>query len=354
LVSLLARVPDPRKARGRRHSVGGLLAVAVCAVLAGAQGFTAIGQWAQDAGVGLLARLGMTAAADESTFRRVFARIDADMLDKIVGVWAASRAAVIGTRTVIAIDGKTVRGARAQDGGAPHLIAALTHHTGMVLGQVQVSDKSNEIPAVRDLLDLIDINGAVVTLDAMHTQHDTAAKILAGGGHYVFTVKGNQPKLHARLKALPWASVPATTVTETGHGRRATRTIKVVQRPAWIEFTGAEQVAQVRRTVIRAGKKSVEVVYIITSTDAKSADPLTLATWVREHWHIENRLHWVRDVTFAEDASRVRTKAAPRIMATIRSLVIALLRTATCDNIAAARRHHAHHTARPVDLFTAA
>jgi predicted transposase YbfD/YdcC len=348
LVTLLGRVPDPRKRRGVRHPVAGLLAVAVSAVMAGARGFTAIGEWAADAGTETLGRLGLNAPAEESTFRRLFAAIDADALDRAIGVWAATRATLVGGRRVIAIDGKTVRGARCGGGTAPHLVAALTHGTGLVLGQVQVDAKSNEIPAARTLLDHLDLEGAVVTMDAMHTQHDTARAIVDGGGDYVFTVKGNQKHLYARLKALPWAQAPGVTITTTGHGRRSTRTIKTVTVPAWIEFTGATQIAQLRRTVTRAGKKSVELVYLITS--AHDADPDTLATWVLGHWEIENRLHWVRDVTFDEDRSQVRTVNRPRVMASIRNAAIGLLRHAGHHNIAAATRHHARNPARPADL----
>ncbi|WP_245880420.1 transposase family protein [Streptomyces zhaozhouensis] len=113
LVELLGQVPDPRKRRGIRHPVGGLIAVAVCAVLAGARGFTAVGEWAQDASVASLARLGLARGpVDESTLRRLFARLDADLLDAVLGAWAVTRAAVVAGRRVIAIDGKTVRGAR--------------------------------------------------------------------------------------------------------------------------------------------------------------------------------------------------------------------------------------------------
>jgi predicted transposase YbfD/YdcC len=118
-------------------------------------------------------------------------------------------------------------------------------------------------------------------------------------------VKANMPALYRQLKKLPWTGVPSMSAVSTDHGRRARRTIKAALVPAWIEFDGAAQVAQLRRTVTRRGKKTVEVVYLITSD--RDADPATLAAWVRSHWHIENKLHWVRDVTYQEDKSLVRT-----------------------------------------------
>lgn len=355
LVELLGQVPDPRKRRGIRHPVSGLIAVAVCAVLAGARGFTAIGEWARDAGAASLARLGLArGSVDESTLRRLFARLDADLLDKVLGAWAVTRAQVVAGRRVIAIDGKTVRGARTGQQPAPHLVAALSHGSGTVIGQVAVSEKSNEIPAARDLLAVLDLAGAVVTMDAVHTQHDTATLVTSAGADYVLSVKANQKTLYARLKALPWAKMPGHTRTERGHGRRATRTIKVADVPAWIEFTGATQIAQVRRTVTRKGKRTVEVVYLVTSADAATAPPEVLATWVQGHWEVENRLHWVRDVTFDEDRSQVRTGNAPRVMASLRNTAITLLRIHGHENIAAALRHHARDTTRPINLLLTA
>ena len=315
LLDLLAQVPDPRKRRGRRHALAGLLAVGIAAVIAGSRSFAAIGQWAADAGPEVLAVLGAARGpAEESTFRRAFALVSPDVLDRVLGAWLHTRAVQAGGRLVIAIDGKAVRGAKDKTGKAPHLVAALAHGIGAVLGQAAVDAKSNEIPAVRELLKAFaSLAGAVITIDALHTQSDTAQVITGRRADYVMTVKGNMPTLYKRLKKLPWTAVPAFSAVSTDHGRRTRRTIKVALVPAWIEFAGAAQVAQLRRTVTRNGKKTVEVVYLITSD--RNADPATLAAWVRGHWEIENRLHWVRDVTYQEDKSLVRTGNAPRVMA---------------------------------------
>src|SRR5215472_3923175 len=280
LLDLLAQVPDPRKRRGRRHPLAGLLAVGIAAVIAGSRSFAAIGQWAADAGSEVLAGLGAARGpAEESTFRRAFALVSPDVLDRVLGAWLWTKAVRAGGRLVIAIDGKTVRGAKNKDGKAPHLAAALAHGIGAVLGQVAVDARSNEIPAVRDLLKAFtDLAGAVITIDTLHTQSDTAQVITARGADYVMTVQANMPTLYKKLKKLPWPSVPATSAVTRDHGRRARRTIKVTLMPAWIEFEGAAQVAQLRRTVTRKGKKTVEVVYLITSS---SADPATLAAWVK-------------------------------------------------------------------------
>jgi len=160
------------------------------------------------------------------------------------------------------------------------------------------------------------------------------------------------PTLYKQLKKLPWAAIPAASSVGKDHGRQTRRTIKAALAPAWIEFAGAAQVAQLRRTVTQNGKKTVEVVYLITSD--KDVDPATLAAWVRSHRKIENCLHWVRDVTYLEDKSLVRTGNAPRVMASLRSLAISLLRLDGHDNIAAANRHHARDPQRTLKLLQTA
>ena len=321
-------------------------------MLAGARSFAAIGEWVADAETGVLGDLGSRGRRpSEATIRRALARVDGDQLDAVLGAWMRTRVGVLGGRRVIAIDGKTVRGAKAAGQVAPHLVAALDHTIGIVLGQVQVATKSNEIPALRTLLEAFDLVGAVITADAMHTQTTTAAYITGRGGHYVFTVKANQPGLFARCKALPWAKIRATSAVDVGHGRRVRRTIKVAAAPALLDFAGAVQVAQIRRTRTQAGNKSVEVVYVITSLPSTQASPTQIATWVQRHWGIENKLHWVRDVIFDEDRSSIRTGNAPRVMATLRSTAISVLHLTGTGGIARATRHHARDAHRPVQLL---
>src|SRR6185437_7311464 len=282
-----------------------------------------------------------------------FALVSSDVLDQVLGAWLWTRAVQVSGRLVIAVDGKAVRGARDKTGKAPHLVAALAHGIGAVLGQTAVTAKSNEIPAVRDLLKAFaSLAGAVITIDALHTQSDTAQVITGRGADYVMTVKGNMPTLYRQLKTLPWARIPAVSSVSTDHGRRACRTIKAALAPAWIGFADAAQVAQVRRTVTQKGKKTVEVVYLITSDS--DAGPATLAAWIRGHWEIENRLHWVRDVTYQEDRSLVRTGNAPRVMAILHSVATSLLRLDGHANIAAANRHHARDPQRTLQLLQTA
>jgi predicted transposase YbfD/YdcC len=236
--------------------------VGIAAVVAGSRSFAAIGQWAADAGSDVLGALGANRGApDEATFRRAFALVSADALDAALGAWCWTRAVRAGERLVIAIDSKTVRGAKRKGGKAPHLVAALAHGIGAVLGQVAVNEKSNEIPAVRELLKAFaELTGAFLTIDALHTQHDTARAILERQADYVMTVKADMPTLYRQPRKLPWTAVPVASAVSTGHGRRTRRTIKAVLAPAWIEFEGTAQVARLRRTVTKKGKKTVEVV----------------------------------------------------------------------------------------------
>jgi predicted transposase YbfD/YdcC len=179
-----------------------------------------------------------------------------------------------------------------------------------VLAQLAVDVKTNEIPMLKKLLDTLDITGAVITADALHCQRDTAEYIIGRSGHYIFTVKDNQPKLRSKLKNLPWKQIPTLdTSIEHDHGRTARRVLKATEITEGIGFPGAVQVLQLTRTVTdrKTGKRHTEVVYAVTSLSITDAKPAQIAAWLRGHWAIENKLHWVRDVTYAEDHSQIRT-----------------------------------------------
>jgi predicted transposase YbfD/YdcC len=332
-------------------------AVALCAVLAGARSFTAIGEWAANASQQVLAALGAGAGApSESCVRRTLQHLEGDTLDAMLGEWAAGHTGGFGVRRAVAVDGKTVRGSRGAQGPARHLMAAIDHHAGVVIGQIDVPGKTNEIPMFSQLCaQITDLGGVVVTADAMHCQKDHADYlVLRRGAHYVLTVKGNQPALRQQLTALPWKDVPARhTSASRGHGRMEKRTLKGVTISAGILFPHAVQAIQITRRARKLnGKKwRTEVVYAITSLSAAQTTDAELAAWIRGHWCVENRLHWVRDVTFDEDRSQIRTRNGPRVMATLRNLAIGLLRLAGATNIAQALRHHAWDPLRPVELL---
>ena len=173
IVQLMTQVPDPRQRRGRRHTLAVVLVIAVAAVTAGARSLTGIGEWAHDVGADLLAQVHLDGGVpSEATIRRVLEALDAGVFARLCGAWTRVRWTQVNGQGVIAIDGKTVRRAHNPGGRPPHLVAALTHDTGLVIGQVAVDAKSNEIPALRDLLGLMDIRGLVITADAMHVRHE--------------------------------------------------------------------------------------------------------------------------------------------------------------------------------------
>ena len=357
LKEVLKGVTDPRDRRGVRHCLTAILCLSVVGVLAGCRTLEAMREHVADLGPDDLGDLDLEegrALPSESTIRRVLERVNADDLDARVSSWLRTRVGAIGGRRVIAVDGRTLRGARTGDNPAPHLLAALDQASGVVVGQRRVSDKSNEIPALPELLAPLDLDGALITADAMHTQRSTAQWIISRGAHYLLTVKDNQPGLKRELEKLPWKDVPSTSVPDGSHGRRVRRTIKAVEAPAWIDFPGAAQVIRIRRTRTVKGRKHIEVVHLICSLPPTDARPEQVAAWARGHWTIENRLHWVRDVVFDEDRHQLRTANGPQIMAALRNLAISLIRLLHGPRapIAATTRAMARRPRRAIDLIT--
>jgi predicted transposase YbfD/YdcC len=367
----LAGVVDPRQRRGVRHALVVVLTAAVCAVVAGARSLVAVAEWVADLPDDLAVAVGVDRRCpSESTIRRLLTTVDADRFDVVLGGFVqrlCTTTAQAGRRRVLAVDGKSVRGSRhADSGGAQipgrHLLAVIDQRSRVVLGQVGVDAKAGEINRFTPLLDTLtglDLTGTVITADALHTQREHVADLHARGAHWVLTVKGNQPRLRRQLAELPWREVPeGHRSTETGHGRREIRVLKVVTIAAGIAFPHAAQAIQVtRRTrpaaarTSRKGRWRTETVYAITDLAPHQARADELAAWIRGHWQIENAVHWVRDVTYAEDLSRVRAGGGPQVMAALRNLAISLHRLAGATNIAAALRHHARDATRPLQLL---
>ena len=357
-------MPDPRDPRGVRHALVAILALTACAVLAGATSLLAVGEWIADAPPHVLEQVGVRVdpltphrcLPAETTVRRLLIRIDGDALDRSVGRWLADRrperTGAAGARA-LAVDGKSLRGAAKAGGRKIHLLAALEHTTGLVLAQLDVQEKTNEITCFQPLLDTVaDLTGTVVTSDAMHTQREHADYLLGRGAHYIVIVKGNQKKLREQLKSLPWKAIPLQGRTrEAGHGRGEIRRIKAATVNNLL-FPHARQAIQLkrRRANRKTGKVTIKTIYAVTSLPADRATPAQLAALIRGHWSIE-ALHHIRDVTFAEDASQLRTGNAPRAMATWRNLAIGALRAAGENNIAAGLRRNARDVRRPLALL---
>jgi predicted transposase YbfD/YdcC len=368
LLRALSAVSDPRDARGRRHGLQSILLLAVGAVLAGAGSYAAIAQWARCAEQAVTV-CGPTPHA--TTFGRVLAAVDPVALQRALTGWVlarreGSRRRHAGgmrprgeDRTVLAVDGKTLRGARDEAGEQTKLIAVLDHAERLALAQVQVFG-GDELAAFVPVLDtLADLHDVLVTADALHCQRGHADYLHARGAHYLFTVKGNQPRLHRALARLPWGPVPGQRDRTVGHGRTESRSIKVIDLAGAPEAGlfphGARAIKVVRRRR-RAGqaRPSVEIVYAITSLGHRDAEPRLLATWIRSHWTIENCLHWVRDVTEGEDRSSVRTGHGPQVMAALRNTAINIIRLRGETNIAAAHRTFSYRPADVLDALTAA
>jgi predicted transposase YbfD/YdcC len=339
------KLTDPRINRSKRHELLDMLILAVCATLGGANGWADIARFSK-------AKLSFfrqflelpNGVPSHDTFGRVFARLDpAGLLACIQGWLAAFRAAV--DRELVAIDGKTLRGSFDAAGGQQplHLVSAWASQARLVLGQVAVHEKSNEITAIPALLELLDLKGCIVTIDAMGCQKDIAAAIRAQEADYVLAVKDNQPTLHQLVQETFGAEVDGDTPTarhyktvERNHGRNETREYVVTAAPArlleWDEWQDVRSIGMVLRTREVNGVVSEEVGCYLSSLPPKVK---TFARAVRSHWSIENRLHWSLDVTFAEDQSRVRKDHAPANLGMLRRLTLSILQqdTSVKDNL---------------------
>ena len=256
-------------------------------------------------------------------------------------------------RVVLAVDGKRICGAKDADGNAPHLLAAATHDQGLVLAQIDVHHKTNEIPMFAPLLDRIDIAGMLITADCLHTQRKHARYLHGRDADFVFCVKDNQPGLFAALDALPWPHTPiAHATTSRGHGRIETRTLQVMPAPPDLPFPHVQQVFLVERAVTTTtGKPTSNVAILgVTSMNPTRGTPATIAQAVRGQWKIEV-LHWIRDTVYREDDSTIHTRSGPRIMAALRNLAIGALRLHGRTDIAEATRWATRNTARPFAIL---
>ena len=371
----LEALPDPRSPQGRIYPLACLIAIAVCAfTAAGNDRLTAVGQWVRRAGQADLARLrapwdplaGRYRAPDEKTIRVVLDRLDPRALaGALLGPrprgrrrpggpspasarrYRARRAAQQAKSLArdrlraVAVDGKTSRGARRADSTRVHLLGA-AEHGGRLLDHLEVGVKHNETSHFTELLGPLDLDGAVVTSDALHTvRANLDWLVMDKKAHFIAIVKRNQPLLHAQVRALPWRQVPAGSITrDTGHGRTETRTLKTAH-VSRLDFPGARQAIKISRwrQDTATGKTSRQTVYAVTSLTSADATARDLARLVREHWSIEAH-HHVRDVTFGEDGSASRTGRGPVNLATIRAAIIAAIKDAGYLHIPEGRRDH--------------
>jgi predicted transposase YbfD/YdcC len=361
LCEVLATIPDPRARRGVRYGFTQVLAVIVAAVVSGAETLTMIAEWAADAHDRNLLPT-WRRAPSVATIHRIMSGVDAEVLDGVVTAWVntcrqhkAARDLSAHGLVAVAVDGKEVCGAKHGDGTKTMLMAALDHDYGTVIGQEAIDAKTNEIPHLPHLVDhLGSLDNTVITADALHTLAQQAEAIVDRGGQYVFTVKTNAKALHQAINDVGWSKrAPQYHHTEKAHGRICSWTLTVAAAFGRIGFPYAAQVLRLHRTrreLGAQGEATGEIVYAITSLPAHLASPDQLATLLRGHWGIENRLHWVRDTAFHEDASQVRTGTAARTMAVFRNLAISLHRLAEHPNLTATLRAYNRHPELALEL----
>jgi len=334
-------LPDPRVERCKHHKLLDIVTIAICAVISNADGWTDIEAYGRAKETWLRQFLELPAGIpSHDTFARVFAKLDPTAFQTCFIRWVdAIRDKLPGD--VIAIDGKTSRRTHdsAIDLSPLHIVSAWSSDNRLVLGQVRVDEKSNEITAIPLLLELLDIKGCLVTIDALGCQTAIADKIIAQEGDYVLACKGNQERIHTDVQHLftellseEQASSVLDYVKTTceGHGRRETREIwttaqleAIRDRERWAKL---RSVACVRSERTTAGETTTETRFYLSSA-ASNAE--RLANAIRSHWGVENQVHWVLDVVFADDSSRVRIDHSAHNLAIIRHIVLNMLRQET-------------------------
>jgi len=364
LYEALKTVGDKRKARGKRYSAALVLALSVVAKLGGEDEPAGMAEWVQLRAGPLRASLGLKRERlpHAATYRRVLGEaIDIEELEQVVGAFFGQCQQ---KEEQLAIDGKTMRGTiePGQTSGV-HLLAVYAVGTGVVLNEVNVALKENEISAAPKVLAAVDIKGKVISGDAMFTQRDLSQQIIDSGGQYVWKVKDNQPTLRADIERLfgpervPLGSAPlrtdfqVATSTTKGHGRleKYTLTASALLNET-DDWPALGQVFQLERVVtsLKSGKTTREVAYGITSLSPAAASPRRLLTINRQHWAIENKLHYCRDVTFHEDECALRRGHAAQAIALLNNLVLGLLRVRGFSAILSARRRF---SARPLEAL---
>ena len=335
-----AVLSDPRVARTRKHLLSDILFIAICTVACDGEGFTDMEVFGRAKQEWLRKYLELPGGIpSHDTFGRVFSIIDPEAFTECFVNWTqAIHVATAGE--VVALDGKTVRHSfdTATGKSALHLVSAWASENGLALGQVKVDDKSNEITAIPKLLEMIDVKGRIITTDAMGCQKDIVKRIIEKKGDYVLCLKGNQESLHEEVKyffdeaqaaGLEDVDHSYFESVEKDHGRIEIRRCWVVEDDAigWLEkedqWPGLKSIAAICSERRTAKKTSIETRYFISSL---AGQPSKLVSAAREHWAIENSLHHVLDVTFNEDASRIRKDNAPENLAILRKIVINLIK----------------------------
>jgi predicted transposase YbfD/YdcC len=342
IVAHFEKLEDPRSTINRRHPLTSVVVIAMLAVLAGAAGPTAIARWAAFKAELLSRVLDLpNGVPRKDVFRRVLMVLEPAAFQACFASWLQSLRAEAVAETgveqpVLAVDGKTSRRSHDRDKGlgALHSVSVWASEYGLSLGQVACAEKSNEITAIPELLRLVDIKGAIITIDAMGTQKAIAEQVVKGGADYVLALKGNQESLHQAVIDYideqlegELAGAQEYVKTEKGHGREETRTYLQLpapeELPGFMLWKGLKSIGVVTSCCVRGGKETVEARYYISSL---AVDVKRFAHAVRGHWGIENTCHWVLDMTFREDESRLREPHLRENFAWLNRFALSLLK----------------------------
>jgi predicted transposase YbfD/YdcC len=361
LIEILADIPDPRQPSGKRYPLEAMLTLACVAVLCGYRNIKAIAEWGPNYGEGYLEQLGFNEHGypAQATWYRVLGAVDVEMVVRRVREWAEAVVATLTEAELVglSVDGKTLRTSVKMGAKDGHLLSAVVHELGVTVGQIAVDDHTNEVGVAGDLLVELALHQRVVTADALLTQKDTVETIVEQGGEYLLPVKANQPRTREAIE--DWFDHPApyahpngfAQTVEKGHGRITSRRMETTT--ALNDYLDWEALAQTykltRRSVnVTTGEVSTQSIYGITSLSPQQASAADLLRFARQHWTIENRLHWVKDVTLDEDRCQLRTGGTHQLMAFFRNLALSILRAVGWQNIASALRFYA---ARPYEAL---
>lgn len=337
LLEYFADLPDPRIDRCKDHALIDILMIAILATICGAEHFTEMETFGKAKRDWLKTFLELkNGIPSHDTIARVFASLKPAAFQERFAAWVQAVRNVTEDE-VIGIDGKTARGSHNKAAGIKplHLVSAWASRNRLVLGQIKVDEKSNEITAVPELLRLLDIKGCIVTMDALNTQKEIAQEICEQGADYVMALKKNHPTLHTEVEGIFEAvreddnadcSISTTESIETNHGRTETRRCWSVEAPNWMtgfsEWPHLQSLILVESTRQIKEQSTTELRYYLSSLPPNAE---RAAKAVREHWGVENSLHWVLDVAFREDDSRVRVGNAPENLALVRKVTHNLL-----------------------------
>lgn len=331
ILSHFSLIEDPRVNRQKLHKIDNIFFITICAVICGADNWVAIEEFGKAKVEWFTDVLGLEhGIPSHDTFGKVFSVIDTNQFADCFTRWVSDLSS-ISDGEIIAIDGKRVRRSmdKASNKSAIHMVSAWAHQNRLVLGQVKVDDKSNEITAIPKLLEKLNIAGAVVTIDAMGCQRNIAKQIVAKGGDYMLSLKGNQKELHEDIKLWFDNNEYKDTAHEdidAGHGRIESRLVKATSDIEWVKkrhnWPHLKTILSVTATREIGETKSSETRYFISSLDA--SDKAKLGQAIRAHWSIENELHWTLDVAFDEDQSRTRNGNSAANMSILRHIALNL------------------------------